>query len=197
MGRRLLPAEHHRLLGNPAPIRDPRPPAGPPLADLPVPKYLDKPARAVWRETVTRAPWLVTADADAVAAYCVTVTRWRLALAEASAAPLVKLAANGSPCEHPASLAAARLGRDIVRGGAGLSRDAAAGVPAQMASRPRSPVRMRMTSSTELMKILPSPIRPVRAAFTIASIARSTTESSQTTSIFTLGRRSTTYSAPR
>src|SRR5271165_3953134 len=190
MGRRLLPAEHHRLLGNPAPIRDPRPPAGPP-----VPKYLDKPARAVWRETVTRAPWLVTADADALAAYC--VPRWRLALAEASAAPLVKLAANGSPCEHPASLAAARLGRDIVRGGAGLSRDAAAGVPAQMASRPRSPVRMRMTSSTELMKILPSPIRPVRAAFTIASIARSTTESSQTTSIFTLGRRSTTYSAPR
>src|SRR6185312_5181248 len=67
----------------------------------------------------------------------------------------------------------------------------------QMASSPRSPVRIRITSSTEEMKIFPSPIRPVRAELTIASTARSTILSSQTTSIFTLGRKSTTYSAPR
>ena len=34
-----------------------------------------------------------------------------------------------------------------------------------MASTPVSPVRMRMASSTLEMKILPSPMRPVRAAF--------------------------------
>ena len=34
-----------------------------------------------------------------------------------------------------------------------------------------SPVRMRMTCSTVVTNILPSPILPVRAAFTIASIA--------------------------
>ena len=57
-------------------------------------------------------------------------------------------------------------------------------------------VKIEVVLSDE-MKILPSPIRPVRAAFMIASTARSTTASSQTTSIFTLGRKSTTYSAPR
>ena len=46
-----------------------------------------------------------------------------------------------------------------------------------------------MTSSTVLMKILPSPIRPVRAAFMIASTARSATLSSQTSSIFTFGQK--------
>ena len=40
--------------------------------------------------------------------------------------------------------------------------------------RPLSPVRMRTTCSTAVTKILPSPILPVRAALTIASIARST-----------------------
>jgi len=34
-----------------------------------------------------------------------------------------------------------------------------------------SPVRMRTTCSTEVTKILPSPILPVRAALTMASIA--------------------------
>ena len=46
-----------------------------------------------------------------------------------------------------------------------------------------------MTSSTGEIKILPSPIRPVRAEFTIASTARSTTLSSQTTSSFTFGEK--------
>jgi hypothetical protein len=48
-----------------------------------------------------------------------------------------------------------------------------------------------------LTKILPSPILPVRAALTMASMAPSTTASETTISIFTLGRKSTTYSAPR
>src|SRR5918996_1615472 len=47
------------------------------------------------------------------------------------------------------------------------------------------------------MKILPSPMRSVLAACWIASTARSTRASSSTTSIFTFGRKSTTYSAPR
>ncbi len=54
-----------------------------------------------------------------------------------------------------------------------------------------------MASSMEATKILPSPIRPVWAACWIASTARSTRLSSRTTSTFTLGRKSTTYSAPR
>src|SRR6185437_10900776 len=47
------------------------------------------------------------------------------------------------------------------------------------------------------MKILPSPILPVRAAWLIASTARSTRLSGSAISSFTLGRKSTTYSAPR
>ena len=45
-------------------------------------------------------------------------------------------------------------------------------------------------------KILPSPILPVRAVVTIVSIMLSTIFSSAAISIFTLGRKSTTYSAP-
>src|SRR5688572_31090308 len=56
---------------------------------------------------------------------------------------------------------------------------------------------MRSASSTSMTKILPSPIRPVRAALAIASTTRSARPSSTTTSNFTLGRKSTTYSAPR
>ena len=67
----------------------------------------------------------------------------------------------------------------------------------QIASSPTSPVRMRTTSSTLDTKILPSPIRPVRAARTMPSIARSTTASPTMTSTCTLGKKSTTYSAPR
>jgi hypothetical protein len=46
-------------------------------------------------------------------------------------------------------------------------------------------------------KILPSPILPVRAEDSMASITRSTSASSTAASILTLGRKSTTYSAPR
>jgi hypothetical protein len=51
-----------------------------------------------------------------------------------------------------------------------------------------SPVRMRTTRSTAVMKILPSPILPVRAADTMASTQRSTSSLFTTTSTFTLGR---------
>src|SRR5262249_16876218 len=67
----------------------------------------------------------------------------------------------------------------------------------QMASRAESPVRMRMASSMLETKILPSPMRPVCAARRMASMALSTISSPSTISIFTLGRKSTTYSAPR
>ena len=67
----------------------------------------------------------------------------------------------------------------------------------QTAASSVSPVRMRTTCSTEVTKILPSPILPVLAALTMASMQRSTSSSLTTTSTFTLGRKSTTYSAPR
>ncbi|MNK95501.1 hypothetical protein D3C87_1157390 [compost metagenome] len=51
--------------------------------------------------------------------------------------------------------------------------------------------------STSVTKILPSPILPVRAELTMASMQRSTSLSLTTTSTFILGRKSTTYSAPR
>ena len=44
--------------------------------------------------------------------------------------------------------------------------------------------------------IFPSPILPVLAAFSIASIALSTNSSETAASILTLGKKSTTYSAP-
>ncbi|EXI75153.1 MAG: hypothetical protein AW07_01388 [Candidatus Accumulibacter sp. SK-11] len=56
---------------------------------------------------------------------------------------------------------------------------------------------MRTTCSMLLTKILPSPILPVRAALTMASMAPSAAASVTTISIFTFGRKSTTYSAPR
>ena len=67
----------------------------------------------------------------------------------------------------------------------------------QIASEPVSPVRMRIASSTEDTNILPSPMRPVWAALRMASTAPSTMSSPSTISSFTLGRKSTTYSAPR
>src|SRR5262249_30955491 len=66
----------------------------------------------------------------------------------------------------------------------------------QRASIPRSPVRMRITSSTGRTKIFPSPIFPDLAARSMASTTRGAWSSSTTISIFTLGRKSTTYSAP-
>ncbi|EMP78607.1 PilL protein [Burkholderia pseudomallei MSHR1043] len=65
------------------------------------------------------------------------------------------------------------------------------------ASAPVSPVRIRITCSIDVTKILPSPILPVRAARSIASTAWSTRSSDTAASIFILGRKSTTYSAPR
>src|SRR6186713_71334 len=56
---------------------------------------------------------------------------------------------------------------------------------------------MRTTCSRGDTKILPSPILPVRAAPSMASITRSIRPSSTAASILTLGRKSTTYSAPR
>src|ERR1041385_1001183 len=77
------------------------------------------------------------------------------------------------------------------------NRGLARGPPRQIASKPDSPVRIRIASSMLETKILPSPMRPVCAARRIASMAFSTMSSPSTTSIFTLGRKSTTYSAPR
>ena len=62
---------------------------------------------------------------------------------------------------------------------------------------PRSLVRMRMTSVSPMMKILPSPILPVRAALVIVAMAFSTCSSATATSIFTFGRKSTVNSLPR
>eukprot|EP01032_Pedospumella_encystans_P019857 gene19857-22570_t len=62
---------------------------------------------------------------------------------------------------------------------------------------PGETVRVRTTRSTDVTKILPSPILPVRAAFTMASTQLSTSSSLTTTSTLTLGKKSTTYSAPR
>src|SRR5450830_1214436 len=54
-----------------------------------------------------------------------------------------------------------------------------------------------MTCSRLYTKILPSPILPVRAAFSMASMACSTMASSTAASILVFGKKSTTYSAPR
>src|SRR5882757_4542245 len=56
---------------------------------------------------------------------------------------------------------------------------------------------MRTTFSRSNTKILPSPILPVLAAFSIASSTRSSISSLIAASTFTFGRKSTTYSAPR
>src|ERR1043166_3664750 len=68
---------------------------------------------------------------------------------------------------------------------------------AHTAASPFSPVRMRITLSSEETKIFPSPISPVRAARVIASTTADTAMSDTTTSTFTFGTRSTVYSVPR
>ena len=65
------------------------------------------------------------------------------------------------------------------------------------ASASSSPVRIRTTLSRSQTKILPSPILPVPADFMIASTTASTWSSVTATSSLILGRKSTTYSAPR
>src|SRR6266496_5874994 len=56
---------------------------------------------------------------------------------------------------------------------------------------------MRTTSSIDVTKILPSPMRPVFETRSITSTTRAASWSGTTTSTFTLGRKSTTYSSPR
>ncbi|AFG41496.1 PilL [Escherichia coli P12b] len=56
---------------------------------------------------------------------------------------------------------------------------------------------MRMTRATSKTKILPSPILPVCAVRIMVSTQVSTMSSGTTISIFTFGRKSTIYSAPR
>src|SRR6185503_6486367 len=60
-----------------------------------------------------------------------------------------------------------------------------------------SPVRIRSTRSSSVMKILPSPTLPVFAAPMIASTTCSTSVSLTATSMRVFGTKSTTYSAPR
>jgi hypothetical protein len=62
----------------------------------------------------------------------------------------------------------------------------------KIASSPRSPVRMRTASSICETKIFPSPIRPVFAVFSMASITWVTSASGTTISILILGTKSTT-----
>src|SRR5262249_59174273 len=68
---------------------------------------------------------------------------------------------------------------------------------AHSAASPRSPVRMRTTSSSEVTNTLPSPNLPVPAVLSTASTACSTSSSGMATSILILGRNSTLYSLPR
>src|SRR5215472_3123660 len=67
----------------------------------------------------------------------------------------------------------------------------------QIASAPFSPVRIRMTSSTLVTKIFPSPILPVRAVSVMTSTTFAALSSGTRIWIFTLGKKSTEYSAPR
>ena len=70
----------------------------------------------------------------------------------------------------------------------------------QMASEPRSPVRMRMQSSSGRMKILPSPISPcgpLRPPLTMAAIVGSTNSSLTAIWSCTLRSRFTENSCPR
>src|SRR5690606_2798859 len=67
----------------------------------------------------------------------------------------------------------------------------------QIASSPVSPVRMRMTSSTGVTKILPSPMRPVRAASVMVATTCRTLSSGTMISSLTLGTESTTWAEPR
>ncbi len=72
-----------------------------------------------------------------------------------------------------------------------------AGAQPVMAAASRSPVRMRTAASRSSTKTLPSPILPVDAARAMASTTRSAMSAGAATSTFTLGRRRTSYSAPR
>ena len=72
-----------------------------------------------------------------------------------------------------------------------------AGPRFQTADSPVSPVRMRTDSLIGSTNTLPSPMEPVFAAPVMVSTTFFTRLSGTTTSIFTLGRKSTVYSEPR
>src|SRR5215470_19738611 len=83
------------------------------------------------------------------------------------------------------------------RRGAAAGGQELGGCRVQTADSPVSPVRMRIDSLMGSTKTLPSPIDPVLAAPAIVSTTFLTSASPTTTSIFTLGRKSTVYSEPR
>ena len=66
-----------------------------------------------------------------------------------------------------------------------------------MASALSSPVLILTNTLTGVTQIFPSPILPVCAEFEMASTTRVESVSSTTISTFTLGTKSTRYSAPR
>src|SRR5690606_2770909 len=113
------------------------------------------------------------------------------------------------PVDEPGELGAVAPARAAVRPvragerqrepGLAQRADGGGGGPAhgQIATAPRSPVRTRTTSSTGTTQTLPSPMRPVCAAWTIAPLTRVTSSSSTRTSRRIFGTRSTAYSAPR
>src|SRR2546427_577911 len=89
---------------------------------------------------------------------------------------------------------------EVRQGGGRVGEPEPAEVPlrgAQTADSPVSPVRMRIDSLIGSTNTLPSPMEPVFAAPTIVETILSTMLSATTTSIFTLGRKSTVYSEPR
>src|SRR5947199_35287 len=83
------------------------------------------------------------------------------------------------------------------RRGAAAGGQELGGGSVQTAASPVSPVRMRIDSLIGSTNTLPSPIEPVFAAPAIVETILSTMLSATTTSIFTLGRKSTVYSEPR
>src|SRR5918996_1334541 len=105
---------------------------------------------------------------------------------------LSRLALAAAGCANPAR----RSARARAAGGA-VSRSSARTPTRYTAPSPVSPVRIRIASSIGSTNTLPSPMEPVLAAPTIVATTLSTTWSATTTSIFTLGRKSTVYSEPR
>src|SRR5206468_9592310 len=83
------------------------------------------------------------------------------------------------------------------RPGAAAGGQELGGGGVQTADSPVSPVRMRIDSLIGSTNTLPSPIEPVFAAPAIVSTTFLARASPTTTSIFTLGRKSTVYSEPR
>src|SRR5258705_10979357 len=79
----------------------------------------------------------------------------------------------------------------------GARRCTASAVTGVSAALSRSPVRIRMTCSSDCTKIFPSPTSPVRADDRIALMVGSTNGSEHAISIFTFSRNSSTIDEPR